>query len=251
MFNPLIQFLANHQSELVLKLYQHIYISITALFVAILIGIPLGVLIYYYPRFRPFTLATTNILQTIPSLALLAFFIPWLGIGYPPTLVALLAYALLPIVRSTYTGLESVPAESIHAAEGLHLSKTQSLKLILLPLACPSIISGIRVAAAMTIGITTIAAFIGAGGLGDFITQGLSTSDNKLILLGTIPTALLALVVDAILALIGILLIKRKREQIKFKRTGIFFITVLFIATITMIGSHFINYSKKNHDHHR
>lgn len=186
--------------SLVTKLWQHIYISLSATLIAIAIGVPIGIFITYQKKLRTLVLNIINVLQTIPSLALLAFLIPFLGIGLKPTLVTLVAYALLPITQSAFTGIREVDKDIVEAATGLGFTWWQCLRLVQLPMAIPVILSGIRVATAMTIGITTIAAFIGAGGLGDFITQGLALNDNHLILLGAIPTAALALAVDFLLA---------------------------------------------------
>lgn len=192
-------FLSAHLNELLIKLSQHIYLSGCALLIAILIGVPLGICVYRVPYLRKGVLAFINTLQTIPSIALLAMLIPLLGIGAAPTIVALTLYALLPITKNTFVGLEQLPADALEAATALGFTTWQKLIYVELPLAVPVTLAGIRMATSITIGITTIAAFIGAGGLGDFITQGLSLDNNKLILLGAIPAALLALAVDYLL----------------------------------------------------
>lgn len=178
------------------KTLEHIFLTALALLMASAFAIPIGVWIYRVPSLKNIVLKIGSISQTIPGLAMLALLVPLLGLGNTPTLVVLTFYALYPILRSTYTGLESVPVECIEAARGLGFSNFQRLWIVELPLALPVIISGVRVATAMTIGITTIAAFIGAGGLGDFITQGLALNDTFLILSGAIPAALLALSFD-------------------------------------------------------
>jgi len=187
-------------SQVIDKLWQHIYISLSATLIAILIGVPLGIFIYYRKSLRALVLNIINVLQTIPSLALLAFLIPFVGIGLKPTLITLVAYALLPITRNAFVGINQVDNDIVETAVGLGFTRWQRLRLVELPLATPVILSGIRIATTMTIGITTIAAFIGAGGLGDFITQGLALNDDHLILLGAIPTAALALAIDFLLA---------------------------------------------------
>lgn len=191
-----LTFLGEHASALQQKMFEHVYLSGLALILASFIAIPLGIGVTRLSFIRNVTLKVGSISQTIPSLAMLALLVPFLGLGTAPTLVVLVFYAIYPILRSTYTGLESVPLEYLEAAKGLGFSSLQTLWLVELPLALPVIISGIRVASALTIGITAIAAFIGAGGLGDFITQGLSLNDPSLILLGAIPIALLAIVFD-------------------------------------------------------
>ncbi len=217
--SSLYQFLIQHCHALGTNLLVHISLSFSATLLAILVGLPLGIWAYQTVSVRRIVLSITNIFQTIPSLALLAFLIPILGIGFKPTIVTLMFYALLPITRNTYTGLAQLPEEIIEAANGLGFTRWQRLRMVELPLATPIIIAGIRTATAMTIGITTIAAFIGAGGLGTFITEGLALNDSRLILLGAIPTALLALTVDYIIAQFEITLSKQKRRQLRFKKT--------------------------------
>ena len=186
------------------------------LFLASSLAIPLGVLIARYSILSGFFLKAGSISQTIPSLAMLALLIPFLGLGAAPTIVVLTFYALYPLLRSTYAGLKSAPPECIEAADGLGFSRFQKLWHVELPLALPTIISGLRLATATTIGIATIAAFIGAGGLGDFITQGLALNDSKLILLGAIPTAFLALAFDFGISQFENHLYHRKKSRPKF-----------------------------------
>ncbi len=178
------------------KSFQQIYLASLSTFTAIVIGVPLGILISKRPGLKKITLGIVNIFQTIPSIAMLAFLIPFLGIGIKPALVTLALYAILPIVRNTHIGLESVPSELIEAADGIGFTPFQKLWMVELPIALPVIIAGIRTAAVMSVGIATIAAFIGAGGLGDFIFQGISTNNTTLVLLGAIPAAFLALLMD-------------------------------------------------------
>ena len=168
---------------------------------------------------------------------MLAFLVPFLGLGNSPALVVLTFYALYPILRSTYTGLKGVPSECIEAAEGLGFSNFQKLWWVELPLALPVIISGIRVATAMTIGITTIAAFIGAGGLGDFIIQGLALNDSALILLGAIPTALLALSFDYGISHLEIQLNRRKTKLSKILGVKKIFLGASCLILIFLVGN--------------
>lgn len=225
------QFLSQHANELWQHLFEHIYLSFSAIILAIIIGVPLGIWSYQRRLLRRIILPLNNISQTVPSLALLAFLVPFIGIGFEPTIITLMVYALLPITRNTFTGLKQIPDEMIEAALGLGFTRWQRLRLVEMPLALPVIITGIRVATAMAIGITTIAAFIGAGGLGVFITQGLSLDDSRLILLGAIPTALLALTVDALFAQTEVLLIKPKIKQ-KFEKTRWLFVAIAFFLFI-------------------
>jgi osmoprotectant transport system permease protein len=177
---------------------QHLLLVLLALLVGCAAGIPLGVLAALVPRLRQVVLALAGVLQTVPSLALLALLIPLLGrIGTVPALVALSAYALLPIVRNTCIGLLQVPAGLRTAALALGLTRRQALLAVELPLAAPVILAGIKTAAVMSVGTATIAAFIGAGGFGERITTGLALNDNDLMLAGAIPAALLALLTQA------------------------------------------------------
>ncbi|MFW5947954.1 MAG: ABC transporter permease, partial [Gemmatimonadota bacterium] len=146
------------------------------------------------------TIRGVGLLQTIPSIALLAFMIPLVGIGVVPALVALFLYSLYPILRNTYTGVRDASPGAVNAARALGMTRWQQLRHVRLPLAAPVIMAGIRTAAVITVGTATLAAFIGAGGLGDPIVSGLALSDTRMILSGAIPAALLALVVDAALA---------------------------------------------------
>ena len=226
-------FLQLHNAIFWQKLGEHVYLSVIAVMVALVIGLPLGILINRVRPVRPSVLGLANIFQTIPSLALLAFLIPLVGIGMKPTVIALTIYALLPIIRNTYTGLNNVPKESIEAADSLGFTKWQKLKMVEIPLAAPIIIAGIRTATVITIGITTIAAFIGAGGLGDFITQGLALNDTQLILLGAIPAALLALLADFIIAQTEALSSARQRRIMRYKKTKITFLIFIAIASLS------------------
>lgn len=183
--------------ELWLRLGEHIVLTGVATLIAIAIAVPLGIISTRNTYLRGPVLATAGILQTIPSLAMLAFLLVLIGqIGAVPAVIALTLYALLPIVRNTVTGLEGVPAESIEAARGIGMTPSQRLWQVELPLARNVIIAGIRTAAVIGVGIATLSAFIGAGGLGQFINRGLALLSTELILLGAIPAAILALVVD-------------------------------------------------------
>jgi osmoprotectant transport system permease protein len=141
------------------------------------------------------------VLQTLPSIALLAFMIPLLGIGVVPALVALFLYSLYPILRNTYTGVRDAAPAAVSAATALGMTPRQVLGYVRLPLAAPTIMAGIRTAAVINVGTATLAAFIGAGGLGDPIAAGLALSDTRMILSGALPAALLALLVDGVLGL--------------------------------------------------
>jgi osmoprotectant transport system permease protein len=177
---------------------QHLLLVGAAVLLGCLAGVPLGIVAALAPRLRQVVLALAGMLQTVPSLALLAILIPLLGrIGTVPALVALCAYALLPIVRNTCIGLLQVPAGLRTAALALGLTRAQVLLAVELPLAAPVILAGVKTAAVMSVGTATIAAFIGAGGFGERITTGLALNDNDMLLAGAIPAALLALLTQA------------------------------------------------------
>lgn len=182
---------------------QHVTLVLLSLAVACLAGIPLGVLAAFSAPLRQTVLALVGVLQTVPSLALLAILIPLLGmIGTVPALVALCVYALLPIVRNTCTGILQVPAGLRMAALALGLSRRDRLLHVDLPLALPVMLAGIKTAAVMSVGTATIAAFIGAGGYGERITIGLALNDNDMLLAGAIPAAVLALLTQGLFELV-------------------------------------------------
>jgi osmoprotectant transport system permease protein len=190
-------FLASRWSELWLRTGEHLILTGFSTALAIILGIPLGILAFRNTRFRAPLLGTVGIFQTIPSLAMLAILLAILQkIGALPAIIALTIYALLPIVRNTVTGLEGVSSEITEAARGIGMTEQQEMWIIKMPLAIPVIMAGIRTAAVVGVGIATLSAFIGAGGLGQFINRGLALSSTPLILLGAIPAALLALLVD-------------------------------------------------------
>ncbi|MGK7310621.1 MAG: glycine betaine ABC transporter substrate-binding protein [Candidatus Longimicrobiales bacterium M2_2A_002] len=180
---------------------RHLFLVGVSLVVAVLLAVPLGLGLERMRGGAEGTIRAIGLLQTIPSIALLAFMIPLIGIGVTPALVALFLYSLYPILRNTYTGVRDASPEAVNAARALGMTRWQQLRWVRLPLAAPVIMAGIRTAAVITVGTATLAAFIGAGGLGDPIVSGLALSDTRLILSGAIPAALLALVVDGGLAL--------------------------------------------------
>ena len=176
---------------------RHLLLVGISLVAAVLFALPLGLLLERAPRAAETTIRAVGLLQTIPGIALLAFMIPLLGIGVVPALVALLLYSLYPILRNTYTGVRNADPDAVAAALAIGMTEGQVLRYVRLPLAAPVIMAGIRTAAVIDVGTATLAAFIGAGGLGDPIVAGLSLSDTRMILSGAIPAAGLALFVDA------------------------------------------------------
>lgn len=192
-----LQFAGTRLPGLWLRTGEHILLTGVSTLIAIGVGIPLGMAASRVSWLRGLITGTVGIVQTIPSLAMLAFLLAMLNrIGTVPAIIALVLYALLPIVRNTLAGLSGVPATIKEAADGIGMTRNQRLWMVELPLAAPVIVTGIRTAAVVGVGIATLSAFIGAGGLGQFINRGISLSNNHLILLGAVPSALLALLVD-------------------------------------------------------
>lgn len=195
-------YMIEHRSELASQFARHVLLVLIALLAGILIAVPLGLLLERSRGSAETVIRAVGVLQTIPSIALLAFMIPLFGIGVWPALVALWLYSLYPILRATYTGVRDADAAAVHAAHALGMTGGQLLRYVRLPLATPVIMSGIRTAAVITIGTATLAAFVGAGGLGEPIATGLALADNRMILSGALPAAALALIADGLLALV-------------------------------------------------
>jgi osmoprotectant transport system permease protein len=196
-------FFLTHRSEILQATLDHLTLVIIAMLIAIAIAVPLGMLIVQHPRLRTIALGIASIFQTIPSLALFGFLIPIPfigGIGRRTAIVALVLYALLPILRNTYVGLTSIDHAILEAAEAMGMTNTQILLRVRFPLALSIILAGIRTATVITIGVATIAAAIGAGGLGTFIFRGVAMVNDSVILAGAIPAALLAILADLLLS---------------------------------------------------
>lgn len=178
-------------------LAQHLLLVLASLALAVAVAVPLGLAAHRHPRLAGPVMAAAGLLQTLPSLALLAFLIAWVGrIGFVPALLALFVYALLPIVRNTHAGLQAVPRGLVDAALALGLTRRQTLRSIELPLALPTLMAGVKTAAVTNVGTATVAAFVGAGGLGERIVAGLAVNDTDLMLAGALPAAVLAVLVQ-------------------------------------------------------
>lgn len=211
-----LHFLFFHRRELLQLLLEHILLVVTSTLIAAAIGLPLGIWASRSRAARRWAIGAANVVQTIPSLAMFGFLLPLPllgGVGASSAIVALVLYALLPIMRGAYSGIAQVDASVREAAIALGLTPGQRLLQVELPLALPSIFGGLRVAAVISVGTATIAAAIGAGGLGEFIFRGLATADNRLILAGAVPAALLALAVDGTLGALEALLARRYRPM--------------------------------------
>jgi osmoprotectant transport system permease protein len=196
-------FLIKYGSEILQHTLEHLMLVGISIGIAILVGIPLGILITRQKNLRQPVLIVANIMQTIPSLALFGLLIPIPiigGIGATPAIFALILYSLLPIIRNTYTGITGVDPAIREAGRGMGMTDRQLLLQVEIPLAMGVILAGVRVATVINIGITTIAAAIGAGGLGELIFRGISVVNNQLILAGAIPAAIIALLADFAIA---------------------------------------------------
>lgn len=192
------EYVTKNMNQIFLLLIDHIQLTSMAVLFAILIGVPLGILISYYKKLNKPIIGLSNIIQAIPSMALLGLSIPLLGIGTIPAVTMVILYSLLPIIKNSYTGITSINQETVEAAEAIGLTKFQILFKIQIPLALPVIMAGIRISAVTAVGLMTMAAFIGGGGLGFLIFSGIRTVNNNQILAGAIPACLLALFVDFI-----------------------------------------------------
>lgn len=200
--NVFFETLNARKGELLTTLIEHIQLSFIALIIAVLIGVPLGILLTKTRKVSEIVINIAAVMQTIPSLALLGLMIPLFGIGKVPAVIALIIYALLPILRNTYTGIVEVDGSLVEAARGIGMKTMRRLTKVELPIAMPVIMAGIRTAMVLIIGTATLAALIGAGGLGDLILLGIDRNNTALILIGAIPAALLAIIFDIILRVI-------------------------------------------------
>lgn len=199
---------------------RHLLLVAIALAAAVIVAVPLGLGLERARRLAEPVIGTLGVLQTIPSIALLAFMIPLLGVGVKPALIALWLYALYPIARGTYSGVRDADPDAVAAAEALGTTARQRLLWVRLPLAAPVIMAGIRTAAVITVGAATLAAFIGAGGLGEPIVAGLALADTRMILSGALPAAVLALAVDGLLAVVEGLVAPAHRRRRLWQRRG-------------------------------
>ncbi|AXF55647.1 ABC transporter permease [Salicibibacter kimchii] len=199
--NAVIEFFQENGGNMLLLTWQHIYITLGALFLAIIFAVPLGILLNKVPRKTGnFVIGIVSILQTVPSLALLALVIPILGIGQGPAIFALFIYGLLPILRNTYVGISGVSPDLDESGKGMGMTAFERIRYVELPLATPVIMSGIRLSSVYLVGWATLASYIGGGGLGDFIFNGLNHYQPEFIFAGAIPVTLMALLFEIILS---------------------------------------------------
>ncbi len=213
-----MEYLWDRRTTIAALTVRHLELVAFALLAAVIVAVPLGLGLERTRRIAEPTIGALGVLQTIPSIALLAFMIPLLGVGVAPALVALWLYALYPIARGTYTGVRDADPDAVAAAEALGTTPMQRLLWVRLPLAAPVIMAGIRTAAVITVGAATLAAFIGAGGLGEPIVAGLALADTRMILSGALPAAALALAVDGILAIVELFVAPAHRRKRFWRR---------------------------------
>ena len=233
--NKLILTFLEKKDELFSGIVEHIQISFIALIIALIIAIPLGIYLSYHKKLANIVIAINGVIQTIPSLAILALLIPIVGIGRKPAIIALILYALLPILHNTYTGITGVDPMYMVTSRALGMNKFQQLTKVQLPLAMPVIMTGVRTAAVLIIGTATLASLVGAGGLGKLILLGLDRNNNYFILLGAIPAALLAILFDFIF---------KQLEKLSIKKILIFLILITFACLFGSISS--FNNTKKD-----
>lgn len=198
----IFEYMSTNFDQVMMLTKEHIMLTTIAVGLAVLVGVPLGILISYFRKGSDIVLGSANIVQAIPSMALLGLAIPILGIGSTPAVVIVILYSLLPIIKNTYTGITGIDKDILESAKAIGLTKLQILAKIRIPLSLPVIMAGVRISSVTAVGLMTMAAFIGAGGLGFLIFSGISTTNNGQILAGAIPAAILALIVDYIFGLI-------------------------------------------------
>ncbi|MCY7751249.1 choline ABC transporter permease OpuBB [Bacillus inaquosorum] len=198
--NHIVQFLQTNGGELLYKTYEHITISLIAVILGVLVAVPLGVVLTRMKKGAGTIIGIVNIIQTLPSLAILPFFIPLLGVGKVPAIAALFFYSVLPILRNTYTGIRGVNKNLLESGKGVGMTLAEQVRLVELPLAAPVIMAGIRTSTIYLIGWATLASFIGGGGLGDYIFIGLNLYQPEYIIGGAVPVTILAIVIDYVLA---------------------------------------------------
>ena len=220
----------------ILELFaEHVQLTILAIVISIVIGVPLGILITYFKPSKKPVMAIANLIQAIPSMALLGFMIPLLGIGTKPAIVMVILYSLLPIIKNTVAGLDSINSETLEAAKGIGLTRLQVLYKVQIPLAAPVIMAGVRISAVSSVGLMTLAAFIGAGGLGYIVYAGIRTTNTDQILAGAIPACILALLIDYIFSILE-RLVTPKSFQLSQPRTPFKVIMDKVVIVLTCLG---------------
>lgn len=237
--NSFFEFVISRKDQILELFFQHIYLTLWSILLAILIGIPLGILISKVDALRKPIISFINLIQAVPSMALLGLLIPVLGIGTIPAITMVVIYSLLPIVKNTYISLINIDENIIESAKGMGLTSNQTLRRIMIPLSLPVIMSGVRISAVTAVGLMTLAAFIGAGGLGYLVFSGIQTVNNNMILAGAIPSCILALIIDYLFGKIEVMVTpkgltpnKTKASSRGFKIISIFIIVTFIIVSV-------------------
>jgi len=249
-FNSFISFLIDRKTEIFDLFIQHIQLTVFSILIAVLIAIPLGIIIVRYRKLSGPVIGFANVIQSVPSLALLGFLIPILGIGSKPAIIMVVMYSLLPIVKNTFTGLTNINPSLVEAADGMGLTNTQVLLKVRFPLAMPIIMSGIRISSVTAVGLMTIAAFIGAGGLGYLVFSGVQTVNNNMILAGAIPACILALFLDFIIGKVENIVVPEgikvthQNKATKNKKFKIWASIIVLIIIISSVATSF--FAKKD-----
>ncbi|MBC1209329.1 ABC transporter permease [Listeria booriae] len=215
--DAITQFFQDNGHDLLVKTWEHLYISLSSVILGIVVAVPVGILLTRSPKIANFVIGIVSVLQTVPSLAILAFIIPILGVGKIPAIVALFIYSVLPIMRNTFIGVRGVDKNLIESGRGMGMTSWQLVKNVELPNSISVIMAGIRLSAVYIIAWATLASYIGAGGLGDFIFNGLNLYRPDLILGGAIPVTILALLVEFFL---GKLEVKITPKAIRAAKEG-------------------------------
>ena len=210
----MIDFLINNSGEILTKSMEHLFIAAISLAFGILVAVPLGILLNKSKQAAKIVMAIASVLQTVPSFALLALMIPLFGVGKRPAIVSLFIYSLLPILRNTYLGIDGVNENLIDAAKGMGMTASQVLFKVQIPMAMPVIMGGIRLSAVYVLAWTTLAAYVGAGGLGDFIFNGLTNAIMPMVVWGTIPVTLMAIIVDLLFGILEDKLSPNKKSEV-------------------------------------
>ena len=249
MINEILDIFSQRGDFLLRLLWEHIQISFISVVIAIILGGIIGILISEFSKSTQVTLGIVNIIYTIPSISMLGFLIPFSGVGNITAIIALTIYGLLPMVRGTYTGIKNINPHIVEAAMGMGSTRFQILYKIKLPLAIPIILSGIRSMVTMTIALTGIASFIGAGGLGVAIYRGITINNSAMTIAGSLLIAVLALVVDILLGLIEKSLVgyraRRPQNYLKFAVAVVSIIVILFASSVITKKDHTINIATK------
>lgn len=241
-----LEYLMTDYMQILTLLIEHIKLTAISVGLAILIGVPLGIFIAYAAKVSKPILSIASIIQAIPSMALLGFMIPFLGIGTIPAIAMVVLYSLLPIIKNTYTGIDNINPQTLEAAKGIGLTPFQVLTKVQIPLALPVIMAGVRIASVTAVGLMTMAAFIGAGGLGYLVFSGIRTVNNNQILAGAIPACLLALMVDFLISLVeklvtpislqkGDMTLKKKKRSTQKMTLSMATLVIVFIFAFSSI----------------